>query len=156
MKRKIKIPYHVNDLKPGGLIMRAGTVTPERLEVESEGFCEGWEQIRNSDGETMDRTLRGVGWNMFYLADAMQAVALGSFDQETVRTATHTLLHKMQPQMFNCVELTEVSAKHFAGIPYVHLTGHARHIQRDEQIGTLTSRRNEIARTALEEHHVKT
>lgn len=150
MKQTNKIPYNRHDLKVGTILIRIGTVTPERLEVESEGFCEGWDRVRNTEATELERSLRGSGWHMFYLADSARAVAIGISDQGTICTAVLRLLKKLRSQMFNSVELTEVSTKHFAGIPYVHLTGHARHIQREMQIDSFISRRNEITRTALE------
>lgn len=150
MEKKNKISHNYHDLKVGTVVIRIGTETPESLELESEGLCEGWDRVRNTEAAAIDRSLRGSGWHMFYLADSKHAVAVGSFNQATIRTALLRLLGKLRPQMFNCVELTEVSAKHFAGIPYVHVTGHARHIQGEMQIDSFVSRRNEITRTALQ------
>jgi hypothetical protein len=150
MKQHKKIHYNRHDLKVGTILIRIGTVTPETIELESEGFCEGWDRVRNSEAAELERSLRGSGWHMSYLADSASAVAIGTFDQETIGTAVLRLLKKLRPQMFNSVELTEVSAKRFAWIPYVHLTGHARHIQHEMQIDSFVSRRNEITRTALQ------
>jgi hypothetical protein len=85
-----------------------------------------------------------------FLANGMQAVAVGAFEQETVERATASLLGKLKAQMFNCVEVTEISYKSFVGVPYVHVTGHARHIQREMQVESLATRKNEIKRGALE------
>jgi hypothetical protein len=130
--------------------MRRGTSTPETLELESEELSEGWDRVRNIEAGELDLSLRTEGWHMFYIADAVHAFALGAFDQETIRTATVSLLRKLRAQMFNCVEVTGLSAKHFAGIPYVHLSGTPRHIQESGEMATFVSRRNEITRTALE------
>jgi hypothetical protein len=132
------------------MFIRQGTVTPESLELESEELCEGWDRVRNTEAGAFELSLRMAGWHMFYMADAVHAFALGAPDQDTIRTAAASLLRKIRPQMFNCVELTGLSAKLFAGIPYVYLTGTPRHIQESGEIATFVSRRNEITRTALE------
>jgi hypothetical protein len=148
-KRRNKIPYNQNDLKIGSVIIRVGTVTPERMEVESEALCEGWDRIRNVEAGNLDRALRAAGWHMMYLAQGREAVAVGSFEQETVERATASLLGKLKSQMFNCVELTEISYRNFIGVPYVHVAGHARHIQREMQIESYASRKSDIRRGAL-------
>jgi hypothetical protein len=54
---------------------------------------------------------------MISVGSSQHAVAVGGLEQETIRTATERLLRKLRPGMFNCVEVTEISQKHFAGIP---------------------------------------
>jgi hypothetical protein len=149
-KRSKAVRYEQHDLKQGSVLIRQGTVTPESLELESEELCEGWDRVRNTEAGQLELSLRLAGWHMFYMADAVHAFALGALDQDTIRTAATSLLRKLRPQMFNCVELTGLSAKHFAGIPYVHLSGTPRHIQESGEIDRFVSRRNEITRTALE------
>jgi len=148
-RERKKIAYHHHDVKAGSVIMRAGTVTPERLEIESEDFCEGWNRVRNCDAGLLDRQLRGAGWHLFFLAEAVQAVAVGGFDQDTVQHATARLIQRSGPQMFNCFEVTQIDYRHLLGVPYVHVIGHARHVQRDLQIGSFASRKNEIDRTTV-------
>jgi hypothetical protein len=150
MKNKNKISPNQHDLKAGTVFIRVGTVMPENLELESEGLCEGWDRVRNTDALALERSLRSSGWHMCYLADSSQSIAVGTLDQKTIRTASLRLLAKLRPQMFNCVELTELSAKRFACIPYVRVTGHARQIQREMQVATFVSRRDEVNRTALQ------
>jgi hypothetical protein len=132
-------------------MMRSGTVTPERLEIESQDFCAGWDRVRNCGAGVLDKQLRGAGWRMFFVADSLQAVAIGPFDQETVQQATAKLLGKSHSQMFNCFEVTDIEYRHFIGIPYVHVTGHARHIQRDPEMEPFTIRKGEISRTAIDD-----
>jgi hypothetical protein len=146
---KAKIPFNQHDLREGSVIMRHGTVTPERMELESEDFCEGWDRIRNLQAGLLDIALRGAGWRMCFLGESLQAVALGGYDQETVRRAAETLLGKSSAKMFNCLEVTEIAYKHFLGVPYVHVTGHARHIQREVEMPSFDIRKNEIDRAAL-------
>jgi hypothetical protein len=144
------VRYGQNDIKQGSVLMRRGTLTPEALELESEELGEGWDRVRNIEAGELDLLLRAEGWHMFYLADAVHAFALGHFDQDTIRTAAVSLLRKLRPQMFNCVEVTGLSERHIAGIPYVHLAGSPRHIQQEGDMASFVSRRNEITRTALE------
>ena len=149
MKRKTKnTRFNLHDVKQGSVFIRRGTVTPESLELESEDIGEGWDCVRNSEAGGLDLSLRGVGWHMMYIADRIHGFAFGLVGQNTIRTAAASLLRKLRPQMFNSVEIIGVTAQHFAGVPYVHVIGCARHIQQSGEIASFDHRRNEITRTA--------
>ena len=149
MKRTTKLTRRdLHDVKQGSVFIRRGTFTPESLELESEEAGEGWDRVRNSEAGGLDLALRGVGWHMIYIADRVHGFAFGPIGQNTIRTAAASLLRKLRPQMFNSVEIIGVTAHHFAGVPYVHVIGCARHIQQSSEIASFVTRRNEITRTA--------
>jgi hypothetical protein len=111
-------------------MMRAGTIIPQSLRVETEPYSQGWEIIKNSDGNSVDRDVRRADWNFFFLAAKLQSTAMGYLGERTVRRATERVLAKAAASKFNCWEITEVSAKQFLGFPYVHISAHSRHIQK--------------------------
>jgi hypothetical protein len=149
LKRKTKLlHFNLHDVKQGSVYIRRGTFTPESLELESEEVGEGWDRVRNSEAGGLDLALRGVGWHMMYIANRVHGFAFGPIGQNTIRTAAASLLRKLRPQMFNSVEIISVTAHHFAGVPYVHVSGCARHIQESGEIASFITRRNEITRTA--------
>lgn len=154
MKKPKKILYTLHDLRVGSVVIRSGTVTPEALEIESEELCDGWDRVRNTGAVELDRSVRSAGWHMISVGSSEHAVAVGSLDQETIRTAAERLLRKVRPGMFNCVEVTEISEKHFAGIPYIHLCGQVRHIQPEVNTRTFSTRRTEIRRASQEHREV--
>ena len=47
-----------------------------------------------------------------------------------VRTALNRLIARVKLQKCNCLEIDEVAAKSFLGMPYVSVSGHSRHIQK--------------------------
>jgi len=55
-------------IKAGTIMMRAGTIIPQSLRVETEPYSQGWEIIKNSDGNSVDRDVRRADWNFFFLA----------------------------------------------------------------------------------------
>jgi len=118
------------NIKAGTIMMRAGTTIPQSLQVETEPYSPGWEIIKNSDGNSVDRDLRRADWNFFFLAASIQATAIGYVGARTVRRAMERVLAKAAPSKFNCLEVTEISAKQFLGFPYVHVSAHSRHIQK--------------------------
>ena len=111
-------------------MMRAGTTIPQSLQVETEPYSQGWEIIKNSDGNSVDRDLRRADWNFFFLAASIQATAIGYVGARTVRRAMERVLAKEAPSKSNCLEVTEISAKRFLGFAYVQVSAHSRHIQK--------------------------
>jgi hypothetical protein len=85
---------------------------------------------------------------MIYIADHVHGFAFGPVGLNTIHTAAASLLRKLRPRMFNCVEIIGVTAHHFAGVPYVHVIGCGRHIQQSGEMATFDNRRSEITRTA--------
>jgi hypothetical protein len=110
--------------------MKVGTIIPQSLRVETELYSPGWEIIKNADGDAVDRDIRRADWSFFFLAASIQATALGYWGEKTVRRAMERVFAEAEPSKFNCLEITEVSAKHFLVFPYVHVSSHSRHIQK--------------------------
>jgi hypothetical protein len=117
-------------IKAGTIMMKAGTITVQSLRVETEPYSHAWEIIKNSDADAVDRDIRRADWNFFFLAASIHATALGYLGERTVRRAMERVLTKAGASKFNCLEITEVSAKQFLGFPYVHVSAHSRHIQK--------------------------
>jgi hypothetical protein len=110
--------------------MKVGTIIPQSLRVKTELYSHGWEIVKNADADAVDRDIRRADRNFFFLAAGIQATALGYWRERTVRRAMERLLAKAEPLKFNCLEITEISAKQFLGFPYVHVSAHSRHIQK--------------------------
>jgi hypothetical protein len=117
-------------IKARAILMKVGTILPQSLRVETELYSHGWEIIKNSDADALDRDIRRADWNFFFLAGSIQATALGYWRERTVRRAMERVLAKAEPSKFNCLEITEVSARQFLGFPYVHVSAHSRHIRK--------------------------
>src|SRR5438445_2800849 len=127
-------------------MMQAATLIPQSLRVEIEPYSHGWEMIKNSDSDAVDRDIRRVNWNFFFLAANIQATALGYWGERTVRRAMERVLAKAKPSKFNCLEITKISARQFLGFPYVHVSAHSRHIQKSPFLQELGERsRAEVA-----------
>ncbi len=127
-------------IKAGAIMMKVGTILPQSLRVETELYSQGWEIIKNSDADAVDRDIRRADWNFFFLAASIHATALGYRGERTVRRAMERILAKAEPSKFNCLEITEVSAKQFLGFPYVHVSAHSRHIQKSPLLQGLAER----------------
>jgi len=127
-------------IKAGAIMMKVGTILPQSLRVETELYSQGWEIIKNADADAVDRDIRRADWHFFFLAASIHATALGYWGERTVRRAMERVLAKAEPSKFNCLEITEVSAKQFLGFPYVHVSAHSRHIQKSPFLQELAER----------------
>ena len=59
-----------------------------------------------------------------------QRIYLFGFDgQGAVRRAVKRILTNLQLGKFNGLEITQIEAKRFLGLPYVSVCAHSRHIQ---------------------------
>ena len=114
----------------GTIMIRVGTLTPQSLRVETEPYSHGWEMIKNSDGDAVDRDIRQADWNFFFLAANIQATAWGHWGERNARKAMKKVLAQVKQLKRNCAEITGVSARRFQGFPYVHVSAHSRHIQK--------------------------
>jgi hypothetical protein len=111
------------------ILIREDTPLPANLPIESEAFLPGWGAVRNLDGYELGRKIEEAGWNFFYLAGEIRAMALGVDGPGTLRRAVKRILAKQEGQRFNSLEVAEIISKRFLGIPFMSVTAHSRHIQ---------------------------
>jgi hypothetical protein len=111
------------------ILIRENARLPAGFEVQTEVFLPGWRAVKNIDVYGLGRKIEEANWNFFFLAGEIRAIAFGSEEPVTLRRAAKQILAKREEQMFNCLEITEVRAKRFLGIPYLTVVAHSRHIQ---------------------------
>ena len=116
-------------IKAGAILIEDGALLPESLGLESEPRSNGWRRVKNLDAVGLDRRVREAGWTFFYLAGEIKANVFGFDVEKTTRKATTRLLEILKSDKLNCLEITQVACKRFLGMPYVSVSGHARHIQ---------------------------
>jgi len=99
------------------------------MAIESAVFLPGWKSVKQLDGYQLGQKIEGAKWNFFCLAGEIRVTVLGRDRLETLRKAVKHVLAKRVEQKFNSLQITNVVAKRFLGIPFVKLTAHSRHIQ---------------------------
>lgn len=117
------------DIETGTMMVRAGLLLPRGMKVQTDSYSRNWDVITDRDPFGMGRSLRAAGWSFFFTAAAVRATKFGRREGKTARQAVDRILSRVQAQNFNCVEITEISTKHFLGIPYMSVCAHARQIQ---------------------------
>lgn len=102
---------------------------PPGLQYESEPSFEGWTVVK-LNAIALDQIVRRDGWTLFFLAGPIEMIGLGADQRRASDRALKGILKSLKGRNFNCLEVTEVSAKRFLGIPYVKVAVHLRHIQK--------------------------
>ena len=116
-------------IKTGTILIEEGALLPESLRFESEPCSDGWRAVKNLDGCGLDRKIREAGWTFFYMAGKIRVSVFGFDGEKALRRAVNRLLANLKSEKFNCLEITQVAAKRFLGLPYVTVSAHRRHIQ---------------------------
>jgi hypothetical protein len=116
-------------IKKGTILIEEGTLLPESLRFQSEPYSNGWRLVNNLNGYELDQKTTKAGWNFFYMAVEIKATVFGFDEEKALRKAVNRVLAKLKSEKSNCLEITQVAAKSFLGLPYVTVSAHPRHIQ---------------------------
>ncbi len=116
------------------------------LGLESEPCSGEWSRLKVLDGFTLDRKIHAAGWNFFFMAAEVKVMFFGSVGAVKIQNALKRILEKVKPQQFNGLEVTQIVASHFLGVPYVTVSAHSRHMQQscylDSALARQTFQRN--------------
>jgi len=99
------------------------------LGLESEPCSGEWSLLKVLDGFALDRKIHAAGWNFFFMAAETKVMFFGSVGAVKIQNALKRILEKVKPQQFNGLEVTQIVARHFLGVPYVTVSAHSRHMQ---------------------------
>ncbi len=116
------------------------------LGLESEPCSGEWSMLKSQDGFALSRKIHAAGWNFFFMAAEVKVMFLGSLGAVKIQNALKRILEKVKQQHFNGLEVTQIVAKRFLGVPYVTVSAHSRHIQQscylDSAVARQTSQDN--------------
>jgi len=135
----------------GAILMKDWPGINPLLGIESEPCSEGWSLLKVLDGLTLDRKIHAAGWNFFFMAAEVKVIFFGFLGARKMQRALKRILEKVKRQQFNGVEVTQIVARRFLGVPYVTVSAHSRHMQKscylDSAVARQTFERNaELAR----------
>jgi len=99
------------------------------LGLESEPCSGEWNLLKVLDGFTLDRKIHAAGWNFFFMAAEVKVMFFGSVGAVKIQSALTRILRKVKQQQFNGLEVTQIVARRFLGVPYVTVAAHSRHMQ---------------------------
>ena len=100
-----------------------------------------WSLVKTMDAFAMDRMIHAAGWNFFFMATEVKTMFLGFLGEEKIQSALKRILAKLKLQNFNGLEVTDITARRFLGVPYVTVSSHSRHMQQSCNLDSSEARR---------------
>ena len=116
-------------IQAGAILIEEWPLMTQVLGLESEPYSGNWSLLKVLDGFALDRKIRASGWNLFFMAAEVRTMFFGALGPKKIENALKRILEKVKLQHFNGLELTEIVAKRFLGVPYTIVSAHSRHIQ---------------------------
>ena len=113
----------------GTLIVTSGIALPVSGSVKTAFCCTGWKRITNMDARGLDKRMNDIGWTCFQRAAPETANVLGFGNARTLEKALRAIIRRLGVTKFNCLEITRITQRNFAGISYVHVAAGARNIR---------------------------
>ena len=117
---------------PGTILVEKTAPRPQCLELESGShYATSWVPVKPAHAfPEFEKELLAGGWTFFYMANAVSAISFGFNRAHMTRMAVQRLIAKVREQRCNSLEIGDVSSHSFLWMPYVRVSGHARHIQK--------------------------
>src|SRR5271157_6557444 len=117
------------EVQVGTILMKEWPLMTQLLGLESEPWSGDWRVVKGLDGFALDRKIHAAGWNFFFMAAEVKVMFFGALGTKKIQNALKRILRKVQPRHFNGLEITEIVARRFLGVPYVTVSAHSRHMQ---------------------------
>ena len=113
----------------GSILVKESPLMPEIVGLEIERYSATWNLVRMLDGFALDRKIRAIGWNFFFMAGEANALFFGAIGAKKIENALHRIFEKVSEKPYNALEVTGIVRKRFLGVPYTLVSAHSRHIQ---------------------------
>jgi hypothetical protein len=124
----------------GSILVKEWTGMAQLLGLEIEPCSGEWSQLKVPDGFTLEGKIHAAGWNFFFMAAEVQVMFFGSIGVAKIQNALKRILEKVKAQQFNGLEVTQIVARRFLGVPYVTVSAHSRHMQQSCYLDSAVAR----------------
>jgi|SRR5271155_1555552 len=121
----------MSTVQVGAILMKDWPGVTQFLQLKSEPYSGSWSQVKTLDGVSLDRKIHAAGWNFFFMAAEVKVMFFGALGATRIQNALERILAKVKQQHFNGLEVTGIAAGHFLGVPYVTVSAHSRHMQKN-------------------------
>src|SRR5437763_6526589 len=98
-------------IRVGTMLIEDGTHTPESLVVGTERYSAGWSSIIKSTSAQLGKEIENAGWTFFYMAGEIRTSGFGFDDQSRTDRAAAHLIHTVEREKCNCLEITQVRGR---------------------------------------------
>ena len=114
----------------GNILVQEDVNLPRSFLLPTEINSNGWAAVKGNPS-TFEKTVEEAGWTFFFMAGEIKTTVFGFDRQKALRAALRRLIADVKSQHCNSIEITAVVGKSFLRIPYVSVSAHARHLQKD-------------------------
>jgi hypothetical protein len=125
----------------GAVLIEESPLMTQLLGLKSEPYSGNWSLLKVLDGFALDRKIRALGWNFFFMATEVKAIIFGALGTSKVHNAMTRILQKVRGQHFNSLEVTAIEERRFLGVPYAVVSAHSRHVQQSCYLDSAEARR---------------
>jgi hypothetical protein len=151
MRHRPQPLFLAEDLMPptvqvGTILMKDWPRMNQLFGIETEPCSGEWSLLKVPDGYTLDRKIHAAGWNFFFMAAEVKVMFFGSLGAVKIQNALKRILEKVKPQQFNGLEVTQIVARRFLGVPYVTVSAHSRHMQQSCYLDSAAARETSSAK----------
>jgi len=129
------------DIKVGAILIEDWPLATQSLGLKSEPYSGKWSLVNAPDSFALDRKIHAAGWNFFFMATKVKVMFFGALGAKKIQNALKRILGKVKRQHFNALEVTEIVAKRFLGVPYSIVSAHSRHVQQSCYLDSTEARR---------------
>ena len=116
-------------VQAGSILMQECLGMTQFFGLESEPCSGNWSMVKTVNSFALDRKIHAAGWNFFFMAAEVKVMFFGAIGENKMNNALKRILGKVRERHFNGLEITEVVAQRFLGVPYVTVSAHSRHMQ---------------------------
>ncbi len=116
-------------IQKGSILIADGTRIPTSFHTKTGTSVPGWQLVQNLDRRGLRQTIRQAGGKLFDLDTAQETLVFGFNHRKALHKAINHLVANIRAQSFNCLEIQQVEARRFLGIPYLFVSAHSWHIQ---------------------------
>jgi|SRR5579871_775744 len=132
------MPQNIN---VGTILVKEWLGMPKLAGLDTEPCVGEWSLVKVIDAFALEREIHAAEWHLFFMATEVKTMFFGFLGEEKIKCALKRILAKVKLQHFNAVEVTDITAGRFLGIPYVTVSAHSRHMQQSCNLDSSESRR---------------
>ena len=112
-----------SDIQVGTILMKDWPLKMQLAGVQTEPCSGSWSVVNAPVGSALDRKINAAGWNFFFMAAEVKVMFLGALGARRIQRTLERILGKVKRRDFNGLEITQIVAKHFLGVPYTRCLG---------------------------------
>jgi hypothetical protein len=116
-------------ITPGTFLIQKGAILPESVQLKGDPITNSWSTVGSgAELRRFKAELSAAGWHYFYMGAIKQTV-FGGDRAKCILNALNGLATKMHRERCNSMQIDDIAAHSFLGIPYTSVSAHCCHIQ---------------------------